>query len=254
MTNADNDRGRVPYSSFGIAGVRIDAVDFDPAVELLLDPNSAYSVHLCNAYTVSLASRDDRYASTLNSGTLNLADGMPVVWVAKRRKVGGLTARVCGPDLMRACIERGVARGTRHYLYGSTEEVLSSLVSEIQRIAPGALIVGAESPPFRELDDAERRDVIARIEATEADLVWVGLGTPKQDYEVERLANAGVTTFVAIGAAFDFIAGNKKRAPLWMQKRGLEWVFRFISEPRRLWKRYLVGNARFAWLVVRGAQ
>ena len=147
--------------------------------------------------------------------------------------------------------ERGVARGTRHYLYGSTEEVLSSLVSEIQRIAPGALIVGAESPPFRDLSDAELREVIVRIEAADVDVVWVGLGTPKQDYEVERMAAASATTFVAIGAAFDFIAGNKKRAPQWMQKSGLEWVFRLVSEPRRLWKRYLLGNARFLAAAVR---
>lgn len=250
--NTDSGSGLHRLASLRIGGLRIDGIGVDAAVDLLLTPSGSRAVHFCNAYTVSLAAKNATYAEVVNRGALNLADGMPVVWVAKHRKVNGLTARVCGPDVMRACLQRGVASGTRHFLYGSTEEVLRGLVAEIERFAPGARVVGMESPPFRELSDLEVGEASARIAAANADIVWVGLGTPKQDYEVERLATAGSATVVAIGAAFDFLAGNKKRAPQWMQRSGLEWVFRLISEPRRLWKRYLVGNVRFAWLVMRG--
>lgn len=250
--NTDSGSGLHQLASFRIGGLRIDGIGVDSAVDRLLTPSGSRAVHFCNAYTVSLAAKNAPYAEVVNRGALNLADGMPVVWVAKRRKVSGLTARVCGPDVMRACLQRGVARETRHFLYGSTEEVLRGLVAEIERFAPGARVVGMESPAFRELSDLEVSAARERIAAANADIVWVGLGTPKQDYEVERLASEGSATVVAIGAAFDFLAGTKKRAPQWMQRSGLEWAFRLISEPRRLWKRYLVGNMRFAWVVMRG--
>lgn len=113
------------------------------------------------------------------------------------------------------------------------------------------MLAGAESPPFRDLTDDERREQDDRIQASRADIVWVGLGTPKQDFEAERLAEALPLLAAAVGAAFDFTAGTVKPAPAWMQRSGLEWAHRLASEPRQLWRRYLIGNARFVSIALR---
>ena len=152
---------------------------------------------------------------------------------------------------MESCLREGRSVGLRHYLYGSTPEVLRDLHATISQQWPGCLVVGAESPAFGDLTDTDRASADVRFRVTEADVVWVGLGTPKQDFVVDRLAQSGAATFVAIGAGFDFLAGTKRRAPSWMQRAGLEWVFRLYSEPRRLWRRYLIGNLQFLVAVAR---
>ncbi|MDQ1708728.1 MAG: N-acetylglucosaminyldiphosphoundecaprenol N-acetyl-beta-D-mannosaminyltransferase [Frankiaceae bacterium] len=162
-----------------------------------------------------------------------------------------MTRRVYGPDLFLDTMRAGVARGIRHYLYGSTQEVLDKMVTRLPGLVPGVDIVGAEAPPFRELTAAERADVVGRVRAAGADLVWVGLGTPKQDEFVASMRDSLGVPLVAVGAAFDFVAETKPMAPRWMQNSGLEWAFRLASEPRRLWKRYLVGNTLFAYGVCR---
>ncbi len=202
-------------------------------------------MHLCNAYTLSLASKDSSLASQLNRGSLNVADGKPLVWIARHLGFKHMERRVYGPELMARTLEAGQSRGTRHFLYGSTPEVIEALSAEVSRRWPEAEIVGAESPPFGELSDADLDAAARRFEAADAQIVWVGLGTPKQDIVTARLAERSDLTFVAIGAAFDFIAGTKKQAPRFMREHGLEWLFRLASEPRRLWKRYLVGNTVF---------
>jgi N-acetylglucosaminyldiphosphoundecaprenol N-acetyl-beta-D-mannosaminyltransferase len=245
--------GSVPATqSFVVGGVRVDAVQLDDAVEAVLTRRDNRTVHLCNAYTVSLASKDSMLAAVLNRGSLNLCDGMPLVWLARRRGFKHMKDRACGPDLMQACLDRGRGVGTKHYLYGSTPEVLDRLRSEIERCWPGVEVVGSESPAFGEFTPLDREQAVCRFTAAGADVVWVGLGTPKQDVEVERLAELGGPCFVAVGAAFDFIAGNKTRPPLWVRRSGLEWLHRLVAEPRRLGKRYLFGNARFLWVVMRG--
>ena len=231
--------------AFVTGGVRIDAVPLDEAVDLLLAPGSTHVVHLCNAYTVALASRDDAFLHTVNSGSLNLADGMPMVWIAKRLGFTEMRRRVYGPDLMAQVLDLGQALGTRHFLFGSTRQVLDSLQSEIGGRWPAAKIVGSIAPPFRPITDYELRDVLAEFDAAGSDIVWVGMGTPKQDELVARLAAIGSHSYVAIGAAFDFIAGTKQQAPRWMQHSGLEWLYRLATEPLRLWRRYLLGNTRF---------
>ena len=135
----------------------------------------------------------------------------------------------------------------RHYLYGSSPDVVSALTGAIEVRWPGALIVGAESPPFRDLSDDDLDDAVRRFQDSKAQIVWVGLGAPKQDLVVARLAERSALTFIAIGAAFDFIAGTKRQAPRIMREHGLEWAFRLATEPRRLWKRYLVGNTVFVY-------
>jgi N-acetylglucosaminyldiphosphoundecaprenol N-acetyl-beta-D-mannosaminyltransferase len=208
------------------------------------------AVHLCNAYTLALAVERSDVAAALDDQAANLPDGMPLVWWAKRHGVPE-AERVYGPDLMEAALDLGRRQNVAHYLYGSTPEVLSSLQRVIADRWPGARIVGAESPPFGEITYAELEESVRRAEASNAAIVWVGMGTPKQDLLAHRMATMSDLTFVAIGAAFDFIAGTKQQAPRWMMKVGMEWFYRLVTEPRRLWKRYLVYNVRFLRLLWR---
>jgi N-acetylglucosaminyldiphosphoundecaprenol N-acetyl-beta-D-mannosaminyltransferase len=235
--------------SYECCGVRIDAVTLDDAVArlfaLALEQRPA-TVHLCNAYTLSLAAHDDVYTHTLNKGDLNLPDGAPVAWVGRRLGFESLDRATRGPDLMAETIVRGQALRLRHYVYGATQETVDKLVAEIAVMAPDAIVVGAEAPPFRDLTADEADELAVRVRASEADIVWVGLGTPRQDRFVEQMRHRLGTTLVPVGAAFDFIAGTKPVAPKWLQHTGFEWTFRLACEPRRLAKRYLVGNARFA--------
>lgn len=227
--------------------VRVDAITMDDAVSRVLNGGALGAVHLCNAYTLSLASKSRSLASQLNRGSLNLPDGKPLVWIARGLGMRQLTRRVYGPELMERSFGDGQPLGIRHYLYGSSKEVVGALSHVISHRWPGALLVGAEAPPFGDLSDAELDAAAERFEVAGADIVWIGLGTPKQDYVAARLAERSPQTFVAIGAAFDFIAGQKRQAPRFMRDHGLEWVFRLASEPRRLWRRYLVGNSVFIY-------
>jgi N-acetylglucosaminyldiphosphoundecaprenol N-acetyl-beta-D-mannosaminyltransferase len=208
-------------------------------------------VHLCNAYTLSLAMRDDAYRAAVDAGDLKFADGFPVAAVGRRRGHPAMDRRVYGPDLFIDVLRAGVDRGVRHYLYGSSQDVLDAMSARLPSLVPGVVIAGVEAPPFRALTNAEEAEVVGRIDAAKADLVWVGLGTPKQDKFVARMRDRTGVPLVAVGAAFDFVAQTKRMAPPWMQQSGLEWAFRLGTEPRRLWKRYLVGNTVFLYGVLR---
>jgi N-acetylglucosaminyldiphosphoundecaprenol N-acetyl-beta-D-mannosaminyltransferase len=247
---------------FEVCGVRIDPYTVGSATaELIRSPDrrganagigrtTGRAVHLCNAYTLALAAKDPAYRRRLNAGDLNLPDGMPLVWLGRRLGLD-VHQRVYGPDLMRATIDHGRPTGLRHHLYGSTERVLQRMERTLLAEYPGARIVGREAPPFRPLDRSEQLVAARRIERSGADVVWVGLGTPRQDDTVHELRALLPVTLVAVGAAFDFIAGTRHQAPVWMQARGMEWLFRLAVEPRRLWRRYLFGNSRFLWTVAR---
>jgi N-acetylglucosaminyldiphosphoundecaprenol N-acetyl-beta-D-mannosaminyltransferase len=231
-------------------GVRVDPLSMDAAVDVVTACAAArrpLAVHLVNAYTLSLAVRDDAFRALLDDGDLNLPDGTPLVWIGRRAGLPDLTARVYGPDLTVALCDRGRTHGLRHYLYGASPEVVEGFAAELRRRFPGIEIVGVESPPFRALSDDEQDALVARVQGSGANVVWVGLGTPKQDHFVEAFRDRLGVPVLAVGAAFDFLAGAKKMAPRWMQERGLEWLYRLLSEPRRLWKRYLVGNLVFLW-------
>jgi N-acetylglucosaminyldiphosphoundecaprenol N-acetyl-beta-D-mannosaminyltransferase len=235
--------------SYECCGVRIDAVTLDDAVDRLFAlalRHEPASVHLCNAYTLSLAAHDAIYTHTLNKGDLNLPDGAPVAWVGRHLGFEQLDRATRGPDLMAETIVRGQRLGLRHYVYGSSAEVIEKLVAALAELAPDAVVVGAEAPPFRDLTADEADELAQRVRASDADIVWVGLGTPRQDRFVEQMKHRLGTTLVPVGAAFDFIAGTKPTAPKWLQHTGFEWTFRLMCEPRRLAKRYFVGNARFA--------
>lgn len=231
--------------------VRIDAVTIEDAVDRLLAGQARGAVHLCNAYTLSLASRDVSLAGELNRGSLNLPDGKPLVWIARHLGFRHVIRRVYGPELMERTLDGGQSRGSRHFLYGSTPEVVAALSAQISLRWPGAVVAGAESPAFGNRTDEELDADVSLFEEAGADIVWVGLGTPKQDLVSVRLSDRSNLTFVAVGAAFDFLAGTKRQAPRFIREHGLEWLFRLASEPRRLWKRYVGGNARFLFEIVR---
>lgn len=227
-----------------VGPIEIDFVALDDVARSIASGELIGGVHLCNAYTVALADERHDLAEMLAADSINLPDGTPLVWWARRQGVPA-AERVYGPDLMERVVDIGRRYGTKHYLYGSTPDVLKALGSAIERRWPGAAVVGVESPPFRDLIDDEIRTSVAQAESAGASVVWVGMGTPKQDELVHRMSELSNLTFVAIGAAFDFIAGTKKQAPRWVMKIGMEWAYRLATEPRRLFKRYVVYNWKF---------
>ena len=243
LVAATHDRLRV-------GPTEIDVVTLDDAARRIVSGELTGGIHLCNAYTLALADERPDLAAALEADTANLPDGMPLVWWAKRQGHDA-AERVYGPDLMERALDLGRAHDTKHYLYGSTTDVLTALESAIESRWPGAQVVGVESPPFRDLDDDELRASVERATSLGADVVWVGMGTPKQDFLVHRMSQMSGQAFVAIGAAFEFIAGTKRQAPRWVMTMGMEWAYRLATEPRRLWRRYVIYNWKFVRLLLR---
>lgn len=190
-------------------------------------------------------------STVLNESALNLPDGVPVLWAARLAGITGLSRGVRGPDLFQSGLFGDWGAPLRHYLFGGSPDALSGILSRAVARGTRDRIVGAESPPFRDLTDADYEAVSRRINDSGADVVWIGLGTPKQDFVAASLRSWAPTVNVAVGAAFDFAGGTKPEAPMFLRHTGFEWVFRLASEPRRLWRRYLFGNASFFWSVAR---
>ena len=239
-------------------GLDFPHLDLGSAVRRLLAPpglTTPVPWRLVNTYSISLLGVERGYATVLRGPGVNLADGRPVVWVLDwlGRRDGALTrpAHVRGPAFFARVLDEGRARGIRHYLLGGSPETLAALQAAVGERFPGARIVGTQSPPFRPLTATEREEQDARIRDSGADLVWVGLGTPRQDMEAARLASAVQRPVIGVGAAFDFLAGTRAEAPVWVQRLALEWLFRLLSEPGRLWRRYTVGLIRFAAVAAR---
>ncbi|MCU1473942.1 WecB/TagA/CpsF family glycosyltransferase [Amnibacterium sp.] len=208
-------------------------------------------IHLANAYSVALSSKDRRLGARAFRGRAwNLPDGKPLGWVSHSRGHSPRLAQVPGPHFFLDVCRAGTERQLRHYLLGGAPEVLATLETQLRGLAPGIRIVGAVSPPFREATPAELADRDAAIRDSGAQVVWVGLGTPKQDIEAARIAASLPVIAIAIGAGFDYTAGTLRHAPEWMSAVGLEWFFRFLMEPRRLWRRYFFGNLRFVGAVL----
>lgn len=207
-------------------------------------------VHLANAYTIALADRDEEYRRLINDGVV-FADGKPITWFSHLFRNNPHVQQVRGPQLFLDVLDLGRSSRVRHFFLGSTDETLERMCDFLTSRFEGLDIVGSYSPPFRPLTAEEIAAQDALIRDSGADIVWVGLGTPKQDVEVARLAPIAGRPTVAVGAAFDFAGGTLRVAPDWMQWAGLEWLFRLASEPRRLWRRYLFGNARFVWATLR---
>ncbi|WP_104192023.1 WecB/TagA/CpsF family glycosyltransferase [Cryobacterium sp. Y82] len=206
-------------------------------------------VHLINAYSIASAESDDALHEVFAGAGINLADGKPLSWLTTFG-ANPLT-QTRGPQLFTDVLDVGRVHGVTHFLLGSSEKTLARLHVELYRRYPGVQIVGAYSPPLRPLSYEERSRQDAMIRSSGAGIVWVALGTPKQDFEAQRISRSTKRITVAIGAAFDFVAGTQREAPAWVRRLGMEWFYRLANEPRRLGHRYLVGNLRFLYAVVR---
>lgn len=203
-------------------------------------------VCISNVHMVVTAREDPELAQAMCQADMATPDGAPIAWMLRRLGFAN-QPRISGTELMRAYLALASGRGESVFLFGSAEETLARLQLNLLKEFPSLLIAGAVSPPFRQLSDEEDSAIVAQINASGAGTVWVSLGCPKQ--EKWMLAHRGkvAAVMLGVGAAFDFIAGTKPRAPSWMQSLGLEWVHRLASEPGRLWKRYLVTNSRFVF-------
>lgn len=198
---------------------------------------------------ITEAQYDPQFRHVLNSADLVVPDGMPLVWLGRRRGLP-LRRRVYGPELMTAVCAHGLTHGFRHFLYGGGAGIADRVAVALRERFSGIQIVGTLSPPFRPLTTEEDAAHISMINESRADVVWVSLSEIKQDtWMFGHRDRLNVPALVGIGAAFDFFAGLKRQAPEWMRDSGFEWLFRLLQEPRRLWRRYLVYGSRFVYLV-----
>lgn len=236
-----------------ILGVPIEAQRYEAAIEALLGAAHAGTprrAHFATVHSVVEAASNAAVRRAFEEAWMVCADGVPLVWVSRLR--GARAERVCGPDVMLSLCDRGRATGLRHYFLGGGPGTAERLAAKLGAAYPGLQVVGTASPPFRELTPTEDEALVTAINATEPHIVWVGLGAPKQElWAAAHQARLTAGLVLPVGAAFDFHSGQLRRAPRWMRRLGLEWMFRLAMEPRRLFKRYVVTNTRFLALVAR---
>ena len=233
-----------------VLGVGVSAVN----MKLALDQIDTWTrsgareyVCVCPVHSIMECRRSADVRRIFNSAGMVTPDGMPVVWVL-RRSGQSHVSRVYGPDLLLAEMERSREAGHRHYFYGGGPGVAQRLADTMQKRFPGVAIAGVSEPPFAPLDQLATPATAAAINATRPDIVWVGMSSPKQDVWMARMRPLlDAPVIIAVGAAFDFHSGTVAQAPVWMQRSGLEWVHRLATNPRRLWRRYLVDNPWFLW-------
>ena len=242
---------------FSLLDARLTAARIDDVVDrvvALAQGNGKHYVCVFAADSLLKCRDNPELAEIANASDMTLCDGMPLVWVG--RKIAKLDMNRCyGPDVMIKTIERGCSKGLRHFFYGcDCNETFDKLKTNLVSKFPDVIIAGNYVPPFRELSPNEKSEIVRLINDSKADCVWVGIGTPRQDFwirEFRPLVDAPV--MLSVGAAFNFHAGTVRQAPRWMMRCGLEWLFRLMAEPRRLWRRYLIGNPRFLWLIAKQA-
>ncbi|MEM9713558.1 MAG: WecB/TagA/CpsF family glycosyltransferase [Actinomycetota bacterium] len=237
-----------------VLGVQVSATTMDGAVAELarwVDEGECSYVCVTGVHGVMESQADPDLTDIHNRSGLTTTDGMPLVWAARYAGIDPVE-RVYGPDLMLAVFERSAVEGWCHFLYGGGDGVAETLAASLRDRFPGVEIVGTHTPPFRPLTAAEEDAVVEQINGSGAHFVWVGLSTPKQERWMAamrpRLTAPGL---LGVGAAFDMHSGTVRQAPAWMQRSGLEWLFRLLVEPRRLWRRYLSNNPRFVAKIVR---
>jgi N-acetylglucosaminyldiphosphoundecaprenol N-acetyl-beta-D-mannosaminyltransferase len=245
-------RGRMsPWPRFDVLDVTVDALSPSAVVDEVgrrIDGRSSGYVCVTNVHSVMECVRRPPLRDVWSGAALVVPDGVPLTWVG-RRLLGRTVERVYGPDLALALAARAVASGWRVYLYGGTPGVADALGEALRGRFPGLDVVGTRSPPFRPLTPEEDEQELGAIRSAAPHLVLVGLGCPKQEVWMAAHAARLPAVLVGVGAAFDFHTGAKRQAPRWMMAAGLEWLFRLGTEPRRLWRRYLVNNPWFMALV-----
>ncbi len=235
--------------NFGVLGVRVSAVQIPDVTARMKDwiceRRPVRYITVTGMHGVMEARRDPHFGDILNAADLVVPDGMPLVWLGRSHGYA-LARRVYGPELMETFCRHTGAQ-FRHFLYGGAPGVPERLAQMFHR-RYRFQITGTYSPPFRPLTAEEDKEVVGMIERAAPDVLWVGLGTPKQEYWMyEHRDRLSVPVMIGVGAAFDFHTGRLKQAPVWMRENGLEWLFRLLAEPRRLWRRYLIYGSQFAW-------
>lgn len=247
------DKGLIPICN--ILGVHIAAIDMNWLLEYLqFNIENLSGDYLCvaNVHTTVTAYDTPSYCKIQNGGIMAIPDGGPLSAVGRKRGYPKMQ-RTTGPELMGEIMKISKEKGYRHYFYGSTEETLQKLRSNLEKEYPGIQIAGMYSPPFRVLTTEEDETIIEQINGVKADFVWVGLGAPKQEQWMAAHQGKIEGFMIGVGAAFDYYAGNIDRAPAWMQRCNLEWLYRLIQDPKRLFKRYLYTNTKFMWnAIIRG--
>lgn len=225
----------------------IDAIDWSDALSVISDwasRNESRYVCICNVHSLVTSTQDTEFARVVNEADMATPDGAPVAWMLRRLGHAG-QQRINGPDLMWRYCEQAQSRAEPIFFYGSSEKTLARLKVKLLAAFPSLNIVGAISPPFRGLTPVEDAVIVEQINSSGAGVVWVSLGCPKQELWMAAHRGRINAVMIGVGAAFAYHAGMIKRAPRWMQDCGLEWFYRLASEPRRLWKRYLVTNTLF---------
>lgn len=236
-----------------ILGVNIAETNLEKACQKISDwVDNKEKTYICiaPASTIVDCQENESYKKVVNGAGMTTPDGMPIVWIGKAK--GADIERTYGPDLLQAMSELSQDKGYKHYFYGGTKKSIELFVARMKEMYPRMNIVGAIAPPFRKINEIESDEILAQINGLKPDILWVGLGSPKQDFWMyNHRDKLDVSVIVGVGAAFDFLAGIKKQAPKWMQRSGLEWLFRLCSEPNRLWRRYLIGNSKFIFYLLR---
>lgn len=243
----------VRMPEFRVLGVRVNAVQIPQVIDwmeyCIHDRGRARYVAVTGMHGVTESHQNPEFRSILKNADLVVPDGMPLVWLGRLRGFSHLERRVYGPELMETfCRETGTKY--RHFFYGGAPGIADRL-AQVEQERHGIRIAGTYCPPFRPLTAEEDKAVIAMINEAAPDVVWVGLSTPKQErwmYDYRNRLN--VPLLLGVGAAFDLNSGQLKQAPEWMREHGLEWLFRLMAEPKRLWRRYLVQGSRFVWNVL----
>ena len=247
------DKALIPTCN--IMGVNLAAIN----MPWLIDFTKKYikelsGDYLCvsNVHTTVMSYDDKAYCAVQNGGIMAIPDGGPLSSVGRKRGFSEME-RTTGPDYLKEVLKISAEEGYRHYFYGSTEETLEKLRKVLEEEYPGVQVAGMYSPPFRALSKEEDEEIIRMINESKADFVWIGLGAPKQERWMAEHQGKVDGFMVGVGAAFDYLAGNISRAPMWMQKANLEWLYRLLQEPKRLFKRYFYTNTKFIWnAMIRG--
>lgn len=238
-----------------ILGVNISVTNIKETVEYIeKNVESLKGNYICvsNVHTTVIAYENKTYRDIQNNGILALPDGGPLSLVSKMRGYKE-AERVTGPDLMEAIFEISQKNGYKHFFYGSTENTLKKMEENLRLKYPSLNIIGMYSPPFKKEIEQESEKLLSEINMKSPDFIWVGLGAPKQEVWMKLHENKINGLMIGVGAGFDYFAGNIKRAPLWMQKNNLEWFYRLIQDPKRLYKRYMTTNSKFIWnVIIRG--
>jgi N-acetylglucosaminyldiphosphoundecaprenol N-acetyl-beta-D-mannosaminyltransferase len=237
-----------------VLGVKVNVTNLASACQTIGQwIRSKQKTYVCVApvSTIVDCQSDPQYRAIVNNAGMITPDGMPLVWLGKM-KGKKIIERTYGPDLLLSLCQESQEKGYRHYFYGGSTQTIQRLMERLKEQFPKLNIAGSFSPAVPDRQSLESDAVLAQINAANPDILWVGLGSPKQDYWMHNhRSRLNVPVMIGIGAAFDFLAGTKRQAPVWMQRSGLEWFFRLLCEPRRLWRRYLVGNTQFIYLLLK---